>query len=185
MVSIERLEDWRGQQVFDRDGESLGKLDEIYYDAASGRPVLIAVKSGLLGRKSSLIPLEGTTAGRDYLHVAHNKATVEAAGDLASGGNPTREELASLGDAYGARFAADSQLESASEIETRRAEADAARQRSREAAEEEQARLADRDLAAERAKQASAEAAAADQAANQAHQAADDARREAERHHRE
>ena len=65
MVSIERLEDWRGQQVFDRAGESLGKLDEIYYDAASGQPVLIAVKSGLLGRKSSLIPLDGTTAGRE------------------------------------------------------------------------------------------------------------------------
>ena len=117
--------------------------------------------------------------------MAHDKATIEAAGDIGSGGNPTREELASIGDAYGTPFAADSQLRSATEIEAQRADSEAARQRAAEAAEEEQARLAERDLAAERAEQASADAAAADQAASQAHRAAADARREAERHRRE
>lgn len=181
MIGIERIEEWRGQQVVDRAGEKLGKLDEVYYDSASGQPVLIAVKRGLLGRRSTLVPLEGATAGRDHIQVAHDKATVESAGDAHGDQAPTAEDLTQMGATYGTRFASDAKLQSATEIEARRAEAEAARQRAEDAAAEEQTRLADSDGAADRAQRAAAEADAAEQAARDASQTATDARREAER----
>lgn len=180
MVGIERIEEWRGQQVIDRAGESLGKLDEVYYDAASGQPVLIAVKSGLLGRTSTLVPLEGATAGRDHIQVPHDKATVASAGEAHGDDAPTAEDLTQLSATYGTRFSSETTLQSATQIEGRRAEAEAARQRAEEAAAEERTRLAESDSAADRAQRAAAEADAADRAARDAGRTADEARREAE-----
>ena len=181
MIGIQHIEDWRGQAVVDRDGETLGKLDEIYYAPGTDRAVLISVKSGLLGRKASLVPLHGATAGRDHLQVAHDKATIEGTSEIHRGDTPSLDELAALGDAYGIRLASDEPLQSASDLEARRAEAEAARQRADEAAREEQARRAESEDAAERARQAAAEAAAADRSAREAHDAAAEARLEAER----
>ena len=105
MIGIEHIEDWRGQVVVDRDGETLGKLDEVYYAPGTDRPVLIAIKSGLLGRKASLVPLHGATAGRDHLQVAHDKATIESTSEIHRGDTPSAEELNALGEAYGIRLA--------------------------------------------------------------------------------
>ena len=127
MIGIEHIEDWRGQAVVDRDGETLGKLDEVYYAPGTDRPVLIAIKSGLLGRKASLVPLHGATAGRDHLQVAHDKATIDGTADIHRGDTPSTEELAALGEAYGIRLASDQPLESASDLQARRAEAEAVR----------------------------------------------------------
>ncbi len=181
MIAIQRIEDWRGQAVVDRDGETLGKLDEVFYAPGTPEPVLIAVKSGLLGRKASLIPLHGASAGRDHIQVAHDKATVDATADVHRGETPTVDELTALGEAYGIRLTAGEPLQSATDIEARRAEADAARQRAEEAAQVQQARQAESEDAAERARQAAAEADAADRSAREAAQAAEDARRETER----
>ena len=82
MVQVQRIEDWLGQQVVDRDGEDLGKLDDVFYDTESGAPVLISIKSGLLGRKSAVVPLDGATVDRDHLQVAHTKETIETAGQI-------------------------------------------------------------------------------------------------------
>ncbi len=68
-MDIERVESWRGQDVLDRDGEKLGKLQDVYVDLASEEPGLAAVKSGLLGRKVRLVPLHDATFARDAVRV--------------------------------------------------------------------------------------------------------------------
>lgn len=70
---------WRGQDVLDPDGEKLGKLEELYYDGETDTPMFIAVKSGLVGKKLTLIPLAGATVSPDYVRVAHTKKTVKDA----------------------------------------------------------------------------------------------------------
>ncbi|CAN5580468.1 hypothetical protein BH24ACT22_BH24ACT22_19510 [soil metagenome] len=52
------LEDaYKGYQVNDRDGEKIGKVDDLFVDE-SDTPEYIGVKMGLLGLNSTLIPME-------------------------------------------------------------------------------------------------------------------------------
>lgn len=182
MIGVEQIEAWRGQQVLDGAGEQLGKLDEVYFDIESGTPVLIAVKSGLLGRRSALVPIDGCTVSREYLRVAHAKAAVERAGQSAPEGAFDAESLSALGAAYGLKFADRLRLESTGEMEAQHAEAEAARARAAELASTARDKVAERDAASERAAGASKEAERAAREAEAARREALDAREQAGRY---
>jgi hypothetical protein len=143
MIGVEHIEAWRGQPVIDREDEQLGKLEDVYFDRGSGAPLLLAVKSGLLGRKTKLIPVDGALVGPDYVRVVHDKAAVDGAPDASGGDLPGSEELDALGAAYGLRFADKVELDSVSGAEARREEAKAARERAAQLTQEaEEARRA-------------------------------------------
>ena len=59
MPSIEEVRSWRGDTVVDRDGDKLGKVEDIYLDRQTDEPEWVAVKTGLVGSKLSFIPLAG------------------------------------------------------------------------------------------------------------------------------
>ena len=63
MINAEHIEDWRGKEVVDPDGVSLGKLQEVFYDKGTQTPILLAAKGGLLSRKVKLIPVDGSASG--------------------------------------------------------------------------------------------------------------------------
>ena len=67
MINVEHIEDWRGKDVVDPDGVSLGKLQEVFYDKGTQTPILLATKGGLLSRKVKLIP-DRRLPGRAGLH---------------------------------------------------------------------------------------------------------------------
>src|SRR3954451_9553632 len=79
IIAAENLGDWRGQSVVDPDGEKVGSLEELFYDAETDLPTFIAVKSGLISKHLTLVPLAGATVGRDYVRVAHTKALIKNA----------------------------------------------------------------------------------------------------------
>jgi hypothetical protein len=178
--AVEHIEDWRGQSVVDPSGAELGKVDEIFFDSAVGAAVLIGVKSGLLGRHSSLIPLDGASFGRNYVRVAYSQSKVDEAEQSSDGEIPNHEALAQLGQAYGLRFSDGLELETADARQARIAEAEAARRRAAELAAEAEEKLARRDAAGERAMGARAEADQAQVEAEQARQAALEARERAQ-----
>jgi sporulation protein YlmC with PRC-barrel domain len=179
MLEAERIEDWRGQEVQDSDGESLGKLDEVFFDPQSRAPVLIAVKSGLLGRRSSLVPVTDATVAPDHIRVAFSK---EAIGQADVGEVPSSDEdFQRLGDAYGVRFRDELRLESASEIEARRAKAEAAQRRAEELEQAARTKADDGEVATQRAQTASRDADRAHEEAEEARRAAAEARAEADR----
>jgi sporulation protein YlmC with PRC-barrel domain len=181
MISVEHLEGWRGQTVVDSDGEQLGKLDEVYFDRETGTPLLISVKSGLLGRRSSLVPIDGGSVGRDYVRVAHKREVVDESPGVSGDGAPAGEELYALGAAYGLKFSDRVQLESSAQAEQRQAEAEAARRRANELTAAAQEKIQARDAAHERAEGASAEATQAERDAEQAREAALEAQEHAAR----
>ena len=78
-MDIERIEDWRGQQVVDGDGEKIGKLEDVYRPVGGGDPAFASVKTGLMGRKLTLVPLQGATVARDHIRLAVDKAHVDDA----------------------------------------------------------------------------------------------------------
>jgi sporulation protein YlmC with PRC-barrel domain len=182
VIGAEKIEDWRGRQVIDADGEQLGKLEDVLFDADSGTPLLISVKSGLLGRKSALVPLQGATVAPEYLRVAHSKQTVDSAGAGGGDGIPDRDGLEALGTGYGLRFSDRVRLESASTRDTQRAEAEAASARADQLESEAREKQAAHDAAHEQAVQAGDHVGQAEREAAQARRAAQEAREQANRY---
>jgi hypothetical protein len=180
MIGVHRIEEWRGQQVLDPSGEQLGKLEDVYFDAGTGTPLLLAVKSGLLGRKVHLIPVDEAAVGPDYVRVAHAKDAVDRAG--AVDGVPAGDQLAELGAAYGLAFSDRVSLQSATEQETQRAEGEAARARADQLEAEARDKIAAREDAHERATGATDSATQAEREAEAARQAALEARQDADRY---
>ena len=181
MVHAEDIAAWRGQPVIDPDGEQIGKLEDVLFDSGSGTPLLLSVKSGLLGRRSTLIPVEGASVGPDWVRVTYAKQTAEDAG-RAEDPVPDAAGLATLGEAYGLRFSDQITLESTDRRDAQRAEAEAARARAANLEAEAQQKLAAREAAAEDARAAGDNAGQAEREAEAAREAAARARAEADRY---
>jgi len=52
MINVEHIEDWRGKDVVDPEGATLGKLQEVYYDKGTQTPILLANKRDRSGHAS-------------------------------------------------------------------------------------------------------------------------------------
>ena len=182
MISVERIEDWRGQNVIDRSGEQLGKLEEVFFDSATGTPLVIAVKSGLLGRKSTLVPVDNASVGPDYVRVTHDKDAVDRAAGIGGEGAPDAADLGAVGAAYGLKFSDRVRLESATERDASRAQAEAARARAQELEAEAERKRVAHEAASERAETAGDDAGRAEREAQESRRAAEAARAEADRH---
>lgn len=74
--------DWRGKTLVDRDGERIGKLQEVYVDVENDEPQFATVKEGFIGRHLTFVPLGGVTVGPDDLQVAVTKDKVKSAPNL-------------------------------------------------------------------------------------------------------
>ena len=79
MIPVENIADWRGQEVVDPKGEKLGKVEEVYFDGETDAPAFISIKSGLVNKSITLVPLAGASVGREYLRVEHAKGDVKKA----------------------------------------------------------------------------------------------------------
>jgi hypothetical protein len=91
-IPIENLADWRGQDVVDVDGEKLGSLEHVFYDVEVDEPAFIAVKTGTIGKRLTLVPLRGATAGRTHIRVAGGKAGFKDAPSFPTDGELSAED---------------------------------------------------------------------------------------------
>ncbi len=105
MIQLENVRDWRGQNVFDVDGEKIGKLEDVYFDAETDEPRFACVRVGLLGRQVSLVPLEGSSVSREYIQVRRSKEEVRNGPTMQPGGEMTEEEEERLYRYYGLDYA--------------------------------------------------------------------------------
>jgi hypothetical protein len=88
------LAEWHGKLLVDRDGEKIGKLEDVYVDVETDEPVFGTVKEGRIGRHLTFVPLDGIVIGPDNLQVAASKEEVERAPNIATEG----EELSQQGE---------------------------------------------------------------------------------------
>ena len=89
----EQLEDakwsvaeWHGRMLVDRDGEKIGKLQDVYVDVETDEPQFATVKEGFIGRHLTFVPLGGIKIAPDTLTAAVLKAQVESAPNIAQHG---------------------------------------------------------------------------------------------------
>ena len=81
-VKHEAFSEWRGKDVVDRDGDKIGKLEDVYVDAETEEAMFGTVKEGLLGRHATFVPLRGLTIGPNSLHVNVSKELVREAPNI-------------------------------------------------------------------------------------------------------
>jgi len=49
--------DWHGKLLVDRNGEKIGKLQDVYVDIETDVPQFATVKEGIIGRHLTFVPL--------------------------------------------------------------------------------------------------------------------------------
>jgi uncharacterized protein YrrD len=81
------IADWHGKMLVDRDGEKIGKLQDVYVDIENDEPQFATVKEGFIGRHLTFVPLGGITVGPDDLQVSVTKAQVESAPNIEQHGD--------------------------------------------------------------------------------------------------
>jgi sporulation protein YlmC with PRC-barrel domain len=74
--------EWHGKMLVDRNGERIGKLQDVYVDVENDEAQFATVKEGLIGRHLTFVPLGGITVGPDDLQVAVTRDQVKAAPNI-------------------------------------------------------------------------------------------------------
>jgi sporulation protein YlmC with PRC-barrel domain len=161
MRTVEYIENWRGQDVLDADGEKAGRLDEVYYDATATEVVLFSVKHGLLGRQATLVPALEAVFSRDYVRVPYSAGQMQEAESGQVGDELTDEHVDAVAALYKVSLPS-GPLHSASLIQRRRAEAEKADQRAHELQLDAERRARELDEAQQQASSAADEARAAE-----------------------
>lgn len=76
------VSDWLGKVLVDRNGEKIGKLQDVYVDVETDEPQFGTVKEGFIARHLTFVPLGGIQIGTDGLQVAVTKEQVRSAPDI-------------------------------------------------------------------------------------------------------
>jgi PRC-barrel domain len=82
---------WQGKMLIDRDGEKIGKLQDVYVDVETDEPQFATVKEGFISRHLTFVPLGGIKTGPDDLHVAVSREKVQGAPDIEQHGEEPSE----------------------------------------------------------------------------------------------
>ena len=92
MAEHQNIAEWHGKDLVDRDGQKIGKLEDVYVDVETDEPMFGTVKVGLVGRHLTFVPLAGITIGPDNLEVTVSREQVKSAPniELHGDGSPRR-----------------------------------------------------------------------------------------------
>jgi hypothetical protein len=74
--------EWHGKMLVDRNGDKIGKLQDVYVDVETDVPQFATVKEGFIGRHLTFVPLGGVQIGPDDLQVAVTKDDVRSAPEI-------------------------------------------------------------------------------------------------------
>jgi uncharacterized protein (TIGR02271 family) len=98
---MEDIQSWRGRTLLDRDGDKIGKIEDVYLDRSSGEPEWIAVKTGLFGSNVSFVPIHDAAIDADNVRVGHEKGLVNDSPNIDPDGELSPDEERRLYQHYG------------------------------------------------------------------------------------
>jgi uncharacterized protein (TIGR02271 family) len=101
VATMQDIQTWRGRTLVDRDGDKIGKIEDIYLDRSSGEPEWVAVKTGMFGSNVSFVPIHGASPAGDDLQVSYEKDQVKDAPNVDPDGELSPEEERRLYQHYG------------------------------------------------------------------------------------
>src|SRR4051794_22885498 len=74
--------EWHGKMLVDRDGERIGKLQDVHVDVENDEPQFATVKEGFIGRHLTFVPLGGIKVGPDERQVTVTKEQIKSAPNI-------------------------------------------------------------------------------------------------------
>src|SRR3954468_16235787 len=101
MATMQDIQTWRGRTLVDRDGDKIGKIEDVYLDRSSGEPEWVAVKTGVFGSNVSFVPIADASPDGDDIRVGHEKDLVKDAPNVDADGELSPEEERRLYQHYG------------------------------------------------------------------------------------
>lgn len=101
MPTIDEIQAWRGRDAAASDGDKIGKIEDVYLDAATGQPGWLTVAGGLFGTKVSFVPADDARLEGDTVRFARDRNTIEAAPRIDLDGQLSVDEERALYDHYG------------------------------------------------------------------------------------
>ena len=104
MITQDQLRNVIGSTAYDRDGDKIGKVGQVYYDDDTAQPRWITVNTGFFGTSESFVPVQGADVSGDRVTVAYDKATVKNAPNIAEDGHLTPEEEQRLYQHYSVEY---------------------------------------------------------------------------------
>ena len=104
MITQDQLRNVIGSTAYDRDGDKIGKVGQVYYDDDTDQPRWITVNTGFFGTSESFVPVQGAEVTGDRVTVSYDKATVKDAPNIAEDGHLTPEEEQRLYQHYGVEY---------------------------------------------------------------------------------
>ncbi len=104
MKDVRRAQDLIGREVFDQDGDKIGRVGNVYIDDVTHQPEWVTVRTGLFGMKETFVPLTGAQTTGDGISVRVSKEEVKDAPRVdAEQGHLSDREGRDLYDYYGLR----------------------------------------------------------------------------------
>jgi membrane protein len=101
MASQPQSVDWEGQTMLDRAGEKIGTIEEIFLVEENGQPEWALVKLGLIGRRSTLVPISGARPTRKGVRANLDKSVVSDAPPVDADAEPSDEQVDAIYRHYG------------------------------------------------------------------------------------
>jgi sporulation protein YlmC with PRC-barrel domain len=103
-LSVEQLLEMRGKPVFDKTGEKIGSIEDIYIDDRTREPEWVGLGTGFLGMKHAIVPLADASARDEGIEVPYEKDMVKGAPDIADDEDISSEQESELAKYYGIRI---------------------------------------------------------------------------------
>ena len=100
----ETLERWRALAIVDRDGNTVGTINEFYLDRETGHPTWALVSTGLFGGHRTFVPLVHATEISDGLQVPYEKDHIKDAPRVDPHDELSPDEEAVLFAHYGVEY---------------------------------------------------------------------------------
>ena len=104
MALSDNILQYRGQDLVDRDGDKIGRIEEIYLDTETNQPEWALVNTELFGTRSTFVPIRDASEQGGSLRVPFEKAQVKDAPNVDAGGELSQEEETQLYRHYGLEY---------------------------------------------------------------------------------
>jgi uncharacterized protein (TIGR02271 family) len=101
---FQRVEEFDGRTVIDRDGNNIGKIADIYYDTETNEPEWALVKTGLFGMRDTIVPITSASVSGDAIAVPFDADHVKGAPNVSDDEDLSEAEEARLADYYGMHY---------------------------------------------------------------------------------
>ena len=104
MIEVENIREWIGRDVVDSDGDKVGELEDVYFDAESEKPAFLIVRTGRIKHHLSFVPVDGAQAGPDRVQVGFTETEIRKTPTVEVGAELSAEDESALYHGYGINY---------------------------------------------------------------------------------